>query len=226
MSPVYDDRALVIDETLVIADLHIGRGAGESISFPVGSGTEMIERFTELVKRYEPREVVVAGDLLHSFQTVPRTVTDIVASLRSACEDAGADLVVVPGNHDTMLDSVWDGPTVKSYRIGSTVICHGHELPPCDADRYVIGHDHPTIEIEGQRRPCYLRGGGQHTDCELLVVPSFNKLNAGVVINTMEASDFMSPLLTDAKRLRPIVWDEDTRKTREFPPLGEFRQML
>jgi putative SbcD/Mre11-related phosphoesterase len=226
MPSVYDDRALIIGDTLVVADLHIGRGAGGSLSIPVGSNTEMIERFTDLVERHEPHEVVVAGDLLHSFQTVPRTVTDTVASLRSTCEDAGSDLVVVPGNHDTMLDSVWDGPTENFYQIGTTVICHGHELPPCDADRYVIGHDHPTIKIEGQRRPCYLRGSGQYSDCELLVVPSFNKLNAGVVVNTMGASDFMSPLITDADRLRPIVWDEDTRQAREFPPLGEFRQML
>jgi hypothetical protein len=58
------------------------------------------------------------------------------------------------------------------------------------------------------------------------MLPSFNKLNAGVRVNTMSAGDFQSPLVTDADRLAPVVWDESGRTHREFPPLGEFRRML
>jgi metallophosphoesterase superfamily enzyme len=170
--------------------------------------------------------VVVAGDLLHSFQTVPRTVEDTVASLKAACRDAGARMVVAPGNHDTMLASVWDGPTEGEYRAGDTLVLHGHEPPEGEANRYVVGHDHPTIEIEGQRRPCYLVGSDQYDGREVVMLPSFNKLNAGVAVNEMRAGDFQSPLITDTDRLRPVVWDDQARETRAFPPLGEFRRML
>jgi hypothetical protein len=222
----YDDRALVLDGTLVVADLHVGRGTGGSLELPVGSNTEMVDRFTSLVERHDPDEVVVAGDLLHSFQTVPRTVDDTVAGLRGACRDAGAHLVVVPGNHDTMLDQVWDGPTESSFRIGETLVCHGHEEPGVEADRYVVGHDHPTIVIEGQRRPCYLIGSEQYRGSEVVMLPSFNALNAGVVVNEMRASEFQSPLVTDTDGVEPVVWDEGRRETLSFPPLGEFRRML
>jgi putative SbcD/Mre11-related phosphoesterase len=226
MTPTYEDRALLLGATLVVADLHVGRGTGGNLEFPVGAGAELVERFRSLVGRHAPETVVVAGDLLHSFQTVPRTVEDTVAGLATACSDADARLVVTPGNHDTMLSSVWDGPTEREFRVGETLVLHGHETPESDADRYVVGHDHPTIEIEGQRRPCYLVGPDQYHGSEVVMLPSFNRLNAGVAVNEMRASDFQSPLVTDTDRLRPVVWDEQARETREFPPLGEFRRML
>jgi len=226
MRTTYDDRALLLGETLVVADLHVGRGTGGNLSMPVGSGTDMVERFQSLCARHDPDEVVFAGDLLHSFQTVPRTVEDTIAGLRSACRAVGARPVVTPGNHDTMLSSVWEGPTDSEYCVGDAVVCHGHESPGTAADRYVVGHDHPTIEIEGQRRPCYLVGPAQYDGSDVVMLPSFNKLNAGVVVNQMRASDFQSPLITDTNRLEPVVWDDHARETRAFPPLGEFRRML
>jgi putative SbcD/Mre11-related phosphoesterase len=226
MTASYDDRALLLDGTLVVADLHVGRGTGGTLELPVGSGSDMVQRFQSLVDRHDPDEVVVAGDLLHSFRTVPRSVESTVAGLKRACREAGARLLVTPGNHDTMLDSVWDGPTESAYRVGETVVCHGHEAPEADADRYVVGHDHPTIAIEGQRRPCYLLGSDQYRGSDVVMLPSFNRLNAGVEVNEMRASDFQSPLVTDADRLEPVVWDESGRETLSFPPLGEFRRML
>ncbi|WP_262176584.1 metallophosphoesterase [Haloarcula laminariae] len=226
MDLTYDGHALVLGDTVVVADCHVGRGTGGELEFPVGSGSDMVERFRDLLERHDPEEVVVAGDLLHSFRTVPRTVGDTVAGLQAAARDAGARLVVTPGNHDTMLDSVWDGPTAREYRVGDTLVLHGHEAPEGDADRYVVGHDHPTIEIEGQRRPCYLVGEGQYRGSDVVMLPSFNRLNAGVRVNDMSATEFQSPLVTDADRLAPVVWDEGAREQREFPPLGEFRRML
>jgi len=226
MTPTYDDRALLLGETLVVADLHVGRGTGGNLEFPVGAGSEMVQRFRTVLDRHGPSDVVVAGDLLHSFQTVPRTVEDTVSGLEAACRETDARLLVTPGNHDTMLGSVWTGPTEQEFQVGDTAVLHGHEPPTVDADRYVVGHDHPTIEIEGQRRPCYLVGPDQYDGSDVVMLPSFNKLNAGVAVNWMAASDFQSPLITDTDRLEPIVWDEQARETRRFPPLGEFRRML
>jgi metallophosphoesterase superfamily enzyme len=138
----------------------------------------------------------------------------------------GARVVVTPGNHDTLLDAVWSGPTEQEYRLGETVICHGHVEPEQDAQRYIIGHDHPTIEIEGKRRPCLLAGEGLYNGADLVVLPSFNKLVRGVRINEMSAGEFMSPLVTDADALAPTIRDSEAEQTLEFPPLGEFRHRL
>jgi putative SbcD/Mre11-related phosphoesterase len=220
------DRAAMIGDVLVLADLHVGRGAASNVELPVGEGEEMVERFEALCGRFDPEEVVVAGDLLHSFDAVPMLVEGTLAGLRAAARDAGARIVVTPGNHDTMLDAVWNGPTTPEYRVDDTVVCHGHVEPGADADRYILGHDHPTITIEGQRHPCYLAGEGVYDGADLVILPAFNRLLAGVEVNSMCATEFMSPLVQDADALAPAVRDEDADETLNFPALGEFRHRL
>jgi len=220
------DRAVLLEDVLVVADLHVGRGAASNVELPVGEGEEMVDRFEALCQRHHPAEIVVAGDLLHSFDSVPRLVEETVAGLKAAARDVGARVVVTPGNHDTMLDAVWAGPTTPEYRIGDTVVCHGHVDPAADADRYIVGHDHPTITIEGQNRACYLAGDGVYEDADLVMLPAFNRLLAGATINAMSSADFLSPLVGRAGHLKPVVCDEQAGEMLEFPPLSEFRHRL
>ncbi|WP_340100264.1 metallophosphoesterase [Salinibaculum salinum] len=221
-----DDRALVVGETLVFADCHVGRGPSSDVELPMGDGSDMIARIEALLARHDPETMVVAGDLLHSFRTIPRTVERVVDGVSAAAREAGTRMVVTPGNHDTLLNSVWDGPTEPAHRVGDTVVCHGHEAPDADADRYVVGHDHPTINIEGQRRPCYLAGESVYRGADVVMLPAFNRLLRGVEVNEMRSDDFMSPLITDADAFAPVVVDEDRDETLSFPPLGEFRHRL
>jgi len=225
MALTYDDRAVVVGETLVLADLHVGKGSS-NLELPVGDSTDTLDRLAGLLDRHDPSTVVVAGDLLHSFSTVPHTVEDTVETIRQRCREYGARPVVTPGNHDTMLDAVWSGPTTAEHTVGDTVVCHGHEAPTVDAERYVVGHDHPTIEIEGQRQPCYLVAENAYRGGDVVMMPAFNRLLAGVEINRLRATDFQSPLITDVDAARPLVWDEAGEETLEFPPLEEFREML
>lgn len=224
------ERAVYVAGTLVVADLHVGHGSASNVELPVGDGTDMVERLESLCEEFEPETVVVAGDLLHSFETVPRRVDTTLAGVRSAARDVGAAVTVTPGNHDTMLDTVWNGSTTPEFVIEGaepeTVVCHGHVEPEFNAGRYVIGHDHPTISIEGQRIPCLLAGDGVYEGADLLVLPSFNRLVRGVEVNDMRAADYMSPLVRDADALAPVLRDTTARETLTFPLLGEFRHRL
>lgn len=220
------DLGIYVDGVLVVSDLHVGRGAASNVELPVGEGEEMVERFDALCAEFNPEEVVIAGDLLHSFDSVPGPVSTTLAGLTEAARSVGARIIVTPGNHDTLLDAVWSGPTEQEYRIGETVVCHGHVEPERDAERYIIGHDHPTIEIEGARRPCFLSGEDVYRGADLIMLPSFNRLVRGVRINEMSAADFMSPFVTDADALAPTVRDSDAGETLSFPMLGEFRHRL
>ena len=142
---------------------------------------------------------------------------------------AGARMVVTPGNHDSMLTTLWDGPAPAEHRLDDgTVVLHGHEAPEADASLYIVGPDHPTIEIEGQRRPCYLHGptAAGPGEAIVLMVPSFTRLAAGVAVNEMRTGAFQSPLVTEADLLRPLVRDEPADETLAFPPLGRFRELL
>jgi putative SbcD/Mre11-related phosphoesterase len=229
----FRDRALVVDESLVVADLHVGKDASSNVEARLGEHADLTERMGALLDDVEPSELVVAGDLLHTFGELPRGTMETLTALHRHADDVGADVVVTPGNHDAMLQSLWDGPTPDEYRLstggedaGDVVVCHGHEVPDADADVYVVGHEHPTIEIEGQRRPCYLHGEGTFRGADVVMLPAFTRLAAGVVVNGMVAADFQSPLVRDADAFRPVVRDADAGETLTFPPLGEFRRLL
>ncbi|WP_122090824.1 metallophosphoesterase [Halalkalicoccus subterraneus] len=221
---VFRDRALYVpdERTLVLADVHLGRDRASNVQLPLGERRDLLERLDALLARFEPREVVVAGDLLHSFDRLPRAVERSLREVERRVDTAGARLVVTRGNHDTMLKSVFD--PVAEYAVGDLVVCHGHERPPSggDAAGYVIGHVHPAITIEGRKRPCYLRGpadGGA-----VLVLPAFTRLAGGVDVARVRS--FRSPLLGDPNVYRPVVRDEASDETLPFPPLGEFRTLL
>lgn len=233
---VFRDRAVYLprSDALVVADLHVGREATSNVEFPMGERGDLTGRLDALLDQFEPSEVVVAGDLLHAFDSVPRGVEDTLAAVRTTVEDAGAAFVAVRGNHDAMLSSVYDGPVHDAYRPGDghTVVAHGHEEPderPAGdhgRGRYVVGHDHPAIRVEGRRRHCYLLGHGTYRGADVLVVPAFNRLAAGVVVNEATAANMHSPMITDMDAYRPIVRDPDADQTLRFPPLGRFRDML
>jgi len=227
MAITFRDRAALIEETLVLADLHFGRAAESAVEAPIEDGQDILDRLGNLLEATAPREVVIAGDVLHALDAPTPTVERHLARLDERVADAGAQLIVVAGNHDAMLDDIRDGPVVARYRLDAqTVVVHGHEQPDIDAKRYVLGHDHPTIEIEGQRRPCFLQGPGGPDGTELLVLPAFNRFTAGVPVNEMSATDFQSPLVVAADLLAPVVRDQHIGDTLRFPPLGSFRQHL
>jgi putative SbcD/Mre11-related phosphoesterase len=228
MDPTFRDRALYVpgEDALVLADLHLGRDETSNVELRLGEHEDIVDRFGALVDEFAPREVVFGGDLLHSFGSLPRGVMETVSELRAILDDADANAVVTPGNHDSMLEQVWKGPTEDEHRLGDGLVLHGHEPPDATAEWYVVGHDHPTISIEGQRRPCYLWGEGTYRGADVLMLPSFTRLAAGVEVNGMRAADFQSPLVRNADAFRPVVRDEDADETLRFPPLGQFRRLL
>lgn len=225
------ERAAYISgpSALVLADLHVGRDEESSVQFPLGERSDLVERLDGLLDHFRPETVVFAGDVLHSFQPATDHAIESVESLADCCRAHDADPVFIVGNHDHHLADVWDGPVEDSFRAGDVLVCHGHELPdPADRredDRYIVGHDHPTIRVEGVRHPCYLHGPGWNGE-ELLMLPAFNRLAPGVEVNGMTTSDFDSPFVTDADALRPLVYDEDSQEVLTFPPLGAFRDLL
>ena len=231
----FGERAVYLarHDAVVLADAHVGRGEASAVSLPLGEREDLVDRLGALAARFDPATVVVAGDVVHTFDRVSDRSLETLAALREVCEGAGAAFELVAGNHDAALASAW-GERVREECVlddgaTRTVVCHGHEAPSTPADRYVIGHVHPTIEIEGDRRPCFLLGEGLYRDADLLVLPAFTRLAPGVAVNAMRTGAFDSPLVTDADRLAPVVVDPHAGEAGgplRFPPLGEFREML
>ncbi|XVH30730.1 metallophosphoesterase [Haloferacaceae archaeon DSL9] len=225
----FRDRAVYLEptSTLVVADLHIGRDEASAAAFPLGERADLGDRLRALLSYFDPARTVFAGDILHSFSDVSATAAANLAELVDACAAVDSDAVLIAGNHDALLESIWDGQIHDAVALADeTVVCHGHAVPETIGDRYVIGHNHPAITIEGVRRPCYLYGEGTYDGCDVLVLPAFNRLAAGAVVNSLRTAQFQSPLITDADALRPIVYDRESHETLRFPPLARFRDML
>lgn len=213
-------------DTVVVADLHLGRGRASNVELPLGEQSAIPERLQGVLESFEPSSVVLAGDVLHSFSSLPEGAESALREVEDRIEATGATLTVVRGNHDTMLRTLLDPVAEHRLSDGKTVVVHGHEPPTEAAERYVIGHEHPAIEIEGQRRPCALLGRGVYEGADVLALPAFNRLAAGTEVNGMRSGDPSSPLLADVGSFRPVVWDPEAEETLVFPPLERFRQLL
>ena len=250
----FGDRAVYLreDDALVIADVHLGRGAASVVDAPIDAVDGVVERLSGLLERFEPETVVVAGDLLHSFSFVPQDVRKQVDAIVRAVETADANLVLTPGNHDPMVEDVFSGAIFDSYRPGDgrTVVYHGDVEPTALEEEtlegatleeetdsppvprlYVVGHDHPALSIDGRKRPCFLYGSGVYplesgARVDVLVLPAFSRLARGTTVNRRRASDFQSPLITAIDPFYPVVRDVDAGETLWFPRLGECRELL
>jgi len=217
------DRAAYFPEAdaLVLADLHLGRGETAEVALPLTGA--VVERLADLMDRFDPATVVLAGDVVHSFSHVSTAVEASFDALRASVGDA--EFHVVAGNHDRRIAEVCN--STDAYHLADgTLVCHGHEAPDADADRYVVGHDHPAIVIEGKRRPCYLYAEAVYRDAAVLALPAFNPLARGTAVNRLRRDDPSSPLLADVRAFSPVVWDEAADEALVFPPLSSSGRYL
>ncbi|ERG96573.1 metallophosphoesterase [Haloquadratum walsbyi] len=232
---IYRSRALWVPDaaTLVISDLHIGRDEASNVQLPLGERDDLLQRVQTHLKEVTPETVVVAGDIFHRFDTVTSSSRKTLAALIDTCVDTGAECIFVRGNHDTGLESTHNTTVVDSYTLEGlttnspqTVICHGHTEPTTTAERYIIGHDHPAITIEGKRHPCFLSVPNSYQNADIIMLPAFSRLAAGVSINAASGSDLQSPLITQLEHARPTIYDNQAAESLSFPPLQSFRTML
>ena len=225
----FRDRAVYLEaaETLVVADLHLGRAATSNVSAPLDERGDLLDRLARLRTAFDPSTVVFAGDVLHSFSTVPDGIDETVTELYDRCVDAGVDVVAIEGNHDRLLETIWPTSIESAAKLDDgTVVCHGHEEPDVEGSRYLIGHDHPAITIEGVKRPCLCVDPTGYRGREIAVLPAFTRFAGGVELNQLRGDAFQSPLVPSVDSLQPIIWDAERETTLEFPPLGEFRRLL
>lgn len=224
---VLRDRAayLPVAGSLVCADLHLGRAALSAVDLPLEEGRSIVDRLAALIERFSPAEVVLAGDVLHGFSTVPAAARDALEALGRVVDDSGAALVAIEGNHDPLLGTIAE--PVNDHRLADgSLVVHGHEPPAADADRYLVGHDHPAITIEGRRRPCWLWGRETYAGADVLVLPAFNPLVPGTPVNQARPGDLQSPLVADPGAFRPVVADPAGGEPVAFPPLSSLRAHL
>jgi uncharacterized protein len=127
---------------LAVADLHFGyelsqRAAGRLV--PLWGMTSIEQRLIELLVDYQPRQLIIAGDLVHD-RASSHAAQELLARLGERCE-----VITLAGNHDRHVAraiefaSRWETPDF--------IFEHGHCQPEETERTCIIGHHHPAASI-------------------------------------------------------------------------------
>ncbi|MEO5719339.1 MAG: metallophosphoesterase [Chthoniobacterales bacterium] len=127
---------------LAVADLHFGyelsqRAAGRLM--PLWGMTSIEERLVELLDEYQPRRLLIVGDLVHD-RASGVAAAELLARLRTRCE-----VIALAGNHDR--HAAHPIEFAPRWETPEFVFQHGH----CAADEpgriQIIGHHHPAANL-------------------------------------------------------------------------------
>lgn len=210
----------------VASDLHIGLEdelRRQGLAFPLKEKQMLLGRLEAALIAFKPSVFVLAGDIFHSFDRLDNHVKDKFDSIMSTLEGQ-CKVILLRGSHDTMLSSL-SLESLERYDADGFTFIHGHDIIS-NHSNIVLGHEHPVIQIEMERLPCFLFGEKVINGKDLFVLPAFNPLCQGVMINHVEGRDMLSPLLkkVNVEELCPIV--EVQGEVLAFPKLRGLRRHI
>lgn len=210
----------------VASDLHIGLEdelRRQGLAFPLKEGPMLLDRIDEALEAFRPSVFVLAGDIFHSFDRLDNSARDkfdlVMNTIENQCK-----VILLRGSHDTMLP-ISGRELLERYDADGFTFVHGHDSISNHGD-IVLGHEHPVIQIEMERLPCFLFGEKVINGKDIFVLPAFNTICQGVTINLVDGRDMLSPLLKKAniEELCPIV--EVLGEVLVFPKLRELRRHI
>jgi hypothetical protein len=215
------------EKTLVIADLHLGYEehlAKQGVLVPRMQYKETIKRLDYIFSNLPDIETIVLnGDVKHEFGRInPQEWREVLKLIDYLCEKG--KLVVIKGNHDTILGPITKKREIKEvrdYRIGDVLIAHGDYIPGKLAKIVIIGHEHPAINLREEAKvekfKCYLVG--KYKRSVLIVQPSFNLLTQGTDVAREE---LLSPFLENVKDFQCFIVNDQTHEVLEFGSIKEL----
>ncbi len=197
------EKAVLVGDSAIISDLHLGiENALEEkgISIPKIQVKEIIDSVDDIIKKYNVKRLIIAGDVKHEFsRNLPYEWEDVRKFIEKFIEEV--ELIVIRGNHDNYLSAIlarYGIELKESYNLNGWTIVHGHK--ECKAKRIIMGHEHPVLRVRHSGAvysyPCYLyfkfKDGGDER--EILVLPSFSPILPGSDI--LSTDDFLSPIIS------------------------------
>ncbi len=209
------DLCLVLDNTLVIGDVHIGYEEElnkRGVMIPRISFNEVIQRLSRVLKNVKVNKIILMGDLKHEFGAISDSEWRLSLRLIDFLSKHCNELILLKGNHDTVLEPILEKRdlVVKDYIVMNNILfCHGDRLPgelevKEEYNSIIIGHEHPAITLKTttrrERYKCFLVG--KYSGKDLIVVPSFNLLTEGTDVLREK---LLSPFLTDISKFKVFV---------------------
>ncbi len=182
------------EQVLAVADLHLGYAWAQrrrGLLLPVEGVEDTAVRLQELIGDYQPRQLVVLGDIVHQVSQIPMLeslLSDLCRRLARDCE-----LVFCRGNHDQKLETLIAAQSlpvrlVDEWHTGNWRWLHGDHPESVSTLRLestssmvAMGHEHPCLRLEDGmassiKVPCFL------VSERLVILPAFSHWAAGSVI--------------------------------------------
>ncbi|MBU0498303.1 MAG: metallophosphoesterase [Candidatus Thermoplasmatota archaeon] len=206
--PVPNEPALYDpnQKLLFIVDLHIGiENELQQNGLHIPSQTSMMStRLQHLIETYNPKGLVLLGDVKHTVPTMStKERSDVKRFLKQFADQL--PLHIIPGNHDGNLSWLIPNKTTIYPITGAnfdTIGClHGHSWPREHlllCQYLTMGHTHPMVRLTDRLgfnsyEPVWVKGklklpavSDRHTiqtSPEVIILPAFNPLCGGVAVN-------------------------------------------
>jgi putative SbcD/Mre11-related phosphoesterase len=215
IEPVPDKPVLMAEDSLVVADLHIGkeeelRQAGFTLP---SQARKMAEDLVSMLEEVRLKRLVILGDLKHQFPKSTGTERRDVPRFFDLLEGTVSEVHLVMGNHDGNISYIlprWVSlHGAEGFRIDDVGYVHGHAWPApevMEARTLLMGHNHPTILFPDRlgfrnMERCWVRAPFVGEDRrysrlpeELIVLPAFNEFSGGTTMNET-GSRLLGPIL-------------------------------
>ena len=186
---------LAREKILAIADLHIGYEQAlneQSILAPRTMFKEIEKEIKGLLK-LKPKIIVINGDLKHEFGRISRQEWKDVSNILDFLKKHAEKIILIKGNHDTILESITNKNQVSSVPIilkdfyikDNICFMHGHKMLTECLDKkiktIVLGHRHPALVLRDKAKresyKCFLVGRWKNKN--IIIMPSFFPLVEG-----------------------------------------------
>jgi putative SbcD/Mre11-related phosphoesterase len=195
------ERALVVEDYLVISDLHIGysKVLNERGYIIPSQSKEFIERIKKLKKETNTNKLIILGDVKHN---IPYTRESERIELMKFFKELSVlfnEVIITKGNHDGKIERYIFKDNIKvtdELLLNEVAFMHGHKYPSEEAMKkkvLILGHTHPSFKITDKsgvthNYPCWVIGRIDKSKLKryaeirtekVVIMPPFNKLLYG-----------------------------------------------
>ncbi|MFH1977723.1 MAG: metallophosphoesterase [Candidatus Aenigmatarchaeota archaeon] len=221
---VADEPAVLIGNTLIVSDLHIGIEHDYFLAgIKINSQTNtMRDRLDNIIKMTKAKNLILLGDIKHKVPGVSyQEIKEIPEFLNHLAKKIKITYVI--GNHDPGVEklvpkSVDIKPT-HGFLKNKIYYNHGHAWPDksfLGADYLIMGHMQPQIQFKNNLGATWMEAVWVRTELnkktitekygkydklpEAIIVPSFNKMAGGHALNVKKEKQRKTPMMSMIKK--------------------------
>ncbi len=235
VQPQIPDPALLVEDALIVADLHLGfEGELREKGIRIPSQTDRIfQKLVDLVEKTGASRIVLLGDVKHSVPKVSIEEWRQIPNFLEALSEKVSSLEIVPGNHDGDLlpltpRKIKIHPS-QGVGIGNSWLVHGHAIPSPkakNANFLIIGHVHPAVELVDtfgfkMVYPVWLKCRSPGPLPTVIIMPSLNRMIGHLLVNRTGYDERYGPIFNWAK----IDIDDSEAYTLEGIFLGQVKDL-